>query len=191
MDAALAGSREGGPTFSLGNRLLRAIWIAVWTGFAAWTPSAFFAWRRFLLRCFGAQVAVTSRVYPGCRIWHPANLKMGEFACLGPRVRCYNIAIVELRAYALVSQGAHLCTGTHDIDDPAFQLKARPITIGENAWVAAESFVGPGVNIGDGAVLGARGVAFVHLEPWVVYSGNPARQLRSRRPIASSTCPTR
>ena len=56
----------------------------------------------------------------------------------------------------------------------------RPITIGEQAWVAAEAFVGPGVNVGCGAVLGARGVAVRNLEGWTVYAGNPARPVGKR-----------
>ncbi len=89
------------------------------------------------------------------------------------------MAPVALGAYALVSQGAHLCAGTHDIDDPHFQLRTAPITIGPKAWVAAGAFVGPGVMIGEGAVLGARAVAFTDLAPWMVYIGNPMRALRS------------
>jgi putative colanic acid biosynthesis acetyltransferase WcaF len=80
----------------------------------------------------------------------------------------------------MVSQGAHLCTGTHDIEDVHFQLESRAITIGARAWVAADAFVGPGVRIGDGAVLGARGCTFRNLEPWTVYIGNPAQPLRKR-----------
>jgi putative colanic acid biosynthesis acetyltransferase WcaF len=106
---------------------------------------------------------------------------MGAHSFLGPRVNCYSMAKITIGDYALVSQGAHLCTGTHDIDSPAFQLYARPITIAAKAWVAAEAFVGPGVTVGEGAVLGARGVAFNDLEPWTVYAGNPAHELRKRQ----------
>jgi hypothetical protein len=77
-------------------------------------------------------------------------------------------------------QGAHLCTGTHDVEDADFQLVTKPIVIGANAWIAAEAFVGPGVTVGEGAVLGARAVAFRHLDAWTVYAGNPARKLRRR-----------
>lgn len=80
-----------------------------------------------------------------------------------------------------MSQGVHLCAGTHDIDDENFQLYAEPITVAAHAWLAAEAFVGPGVTVGEGAVLGARGVAFTDLLPWTVYVGNPARELRKRR----------
>jgi putative colanic acid biosynthesis acetyltransferase WcaF len=85
-----------------------------------------------------------------------------------------------LGAYAVISQGAYLCAGTHDVDDPNFQLTTRPISIGERAWIAADAFVGPGVRVGEGAVLGARGVAFKDLEPWTIYAGNPALERRKR-----------
>jgi putative colanic acid biosynthesis acetyltransferase WcaF len=93
------------------------------------------------------------------------------------------MATVILRRYAVVSQGAHLCAGSHLIDDDQFQLVAKPIEISEYAWIAADAFVGPGVKIGEGAVLGARGVAFVDLSAWTVYLGNPALEKRSRRII--------
>jgi putative colanic acid biosynthesis acetyltransferase WcaF len=82
--------------------------------------------------------------------------------------------------YALVSQDAELCAGTHDIDDDYFQLVARPITLGRRSWIAAGAFVGPGVTVGDGAVLGARAVTVKSLAPLTVYAGNPARPLRAR-----------
>jgi putative colanic acid biosynthesis acetyltransferase WcaF len=85
-----------------------------------------------------------------------------------------------LEEFSTVSQGAHLCSGTHDIDDPHFQLITRPITIGKTAWIAADAFVGPGVTVGEGAVLGARAVAMRDLEAWMVYSGNPAQPIRRR-----------
>ena len=48
------------------------------------------------------------------------------------------------------------------------------------SWVAAEAFVGPGVTMGEGAVLGARAVAFSDLAPWTVYVGNPAKPIKTR-----------
>src|SRR5690606_13305541 len=94
---------------------------------------------------------------------------------------CYSMASIRIGADAVVSQRAHLCAGTHDVDDPHFQLKAMPIEIGAGAWVATEAFVGPGVVIGRGAVLGARGVTVKNLDSWGIYAGNPARFIRSRQ----------
>ena len=183
LDAATHRPADGGPSFGLGHRAYRAAWTVTWALLAAWTPPFLNPWRRALLRLFGARIAPTARIAASARIWYPANLEMGEQACLGPRVDCYAMARITLGAYALTSQGAHLCAGTHDVDDPNFQLKAAPIVLGARSWVAAEAFVGPGVTLGEGAVLGARGVAFGDMEPWTVYIGNPMHAVRKRRPI--------
>jgi putative colanic acid biosynthesis acetyltransferase WcaF len=180
LDAQKSRPIEGGPSFGLGHRLYRAVWAALWLLLAAWTPAPLHRWRVLLLRLFGADIAWTAHVYASARIWYPPNLVMREYSCLGPGANCYSIARVVIGPRAVVSQRAYLCTGSHDILDPAFQLVARPIAIGADAWVAAESFVGPGVTIGEGAVLGARAVAFQDLDAWTVYLGNPAAALRKR-----------
>lgn len=180
LDARTARSHQGGPSFPVSHRLYRAVWIVVWALFAAWTPPPLHRWRVFLLNLFGAQVHPSCHVYGSARVWYPKHLRMGRWARLGPRCNCYCIARIELGEGATASQDSTLCTGSHDISDPYFQLFAKPIAVGAQAWVAAEAFVGPGVTIGEGAVLGARGVAFTDLKPWTVYVGNPCRALRPR-----------
>lgn len=181
LDGLAARAWEGGPSFALSNRLHRLAWGIAWLLLARWTPPPMRGWRRWLLRRFGAQVAPTANVYGSARIWSPANLVIGDHAAIGPGAIVYSMARVTIGPHAIISQRAHLCAGTHDIEDAAFQLQARPITIGARAWIAAEAFVGPGVSIGEGAVLGARGCAMRDLAPWTVYGGNPAAVLRARR----------
>lgn len=176
-----AGPFLGAPSFTFGNRLWRTGWALAWLLLARWTPSPLHPWRALLLRLFGAKLGKGAVVYASVRIWDPRNLDMAERASLGPRVTCYNMARISVGSYAVVSQGAHLCAGSHRIDDASFQLIAKPIAIGPMAWVAADAFVGPGVTIGEGAVLGARGVATKDLPEWTVWAGNPARQLRLRQ----------
>nr|WP_199194856.1 putative colanic acid biosynthesis acetyltransferase [Phyllobacterium phragmitis] len=174
----------GGPTFALRHRLMRLVWSAAWLLLAAWTPSFMWRWRGLILRAFGAQIHRTAIVRGSARIWWPAHLCMGAHSSLGPGAICYNVAPVSLADFAIVSQRAHLCTGTHDINHPDFPLKSRPISVGMHGWIAAEAFVGPGVTVGEGAVLGARGVAFRDLDAWTVYAGNPARAVKTRRLIS-------
>jgi putative colanic acid biosynthesis acetyltransferase WcaF len=183
LDARASNPIAGGPSFSLKNRIIRLVWNFTWLLLASWTPPMMRSWRRFLLRLFGAKVAPTANVYSSARVWLPSNFEIGEYACIGPHVNVYSMAKITLEERALVSQGAHLCAGTHDIEDEHFQLKTRPITLGARAWIAAEAFVGPGVSVGEGAVLGARGCAFRNLEPWTVYAGNPAQVLRQRKRV--------
>src|SRR5690606_37686168 len=134
----------GGATFELRHRLARVAWSTCWLLFARWTPPQLQPLRRLVLRAFGADIHPTAMVRSSVKIWWPGNLKMGVRASMGPGAICYNVAPVTIEDFALVSQRAHLCTGTHDIDDPDFPLRARPISIGRSAWVAAEAFVGPG-----------------------------------------------
>ncbi len=185
LDASQANSREGGPSFSLSNRLFRALWNLTWALLASWTPPPFGKWRRFLLKLFGARMGVGCDVRGSARVWYPPHLEMADRSLLAERVNCYNMAPISLGERALVSQGAHLCAGSHDIRTRNFQLIAKPIHIGADVWIAAEAFVGPGVAIGEGSVLGARAVAFKSLEPWGVYAGNPA-QFTKRRVIVDT-----
>ncbi len=172
---------EGGATFTLNHRLLRLFWQLTWFSLAAWTPSFMWRWRAMILRAFGAQIHKTAIVRGSARIWWPRNLIMDAHSSLGPDVFCYNVAQVTLAPFAIVSQRAHLCTAGHNIDQHDFPLTATPIVIGPCAWIAAEAFVGPGVNVGEGAVLGARAVSFRDMEAWMVYAGNPAAPIRPRR----------
>ena len=179
-----AGTRHG-PSFSLGNRLTRVAWGLSWLLFARWTPPPLHGWRRWLLRAWGAEIGAGARIYASVRIWLPANLSIGAGSVLGPRVRCYNQGRVRIGTAVVVSQDASLCASTHDVVDPRFPLLLRPIAIEDHAWIAAEAFVGPGVQVGTGAVLGARGVAMRDLAAWTVFSGNPAQPLKQRpRPSA-------
>jgi putative colanic acid biosynthesis acetyltransferase WcaF len=106
---------------------------------------------------------------------------MGDHSSLANGVECYSVAPVTLGVHATVSQRSHICTATHDYNDPAFPLVSRPVSIGSHAWVAAEAFIGPGVTVGEGAVVGARAVAVKDVAPWAVVAGNPARLVKWRR----------
>ncbi|MEZ2144649.1 putative colanic acid biosynthesis acetyltransferase [Bradyrhizobium sp. DN5] len=180
LDASQNKPLEGGPSFSLGNRLFRVLWGVSWILLARWTPPPFHRWRRSVLIIFGAKIHKSARIHASVRIWYPPYLEVGEHATIGPRVNCYCQDRIRIGDRAIVSQGAHLCAGSHDISDRNFQLTTRPIVIEDWAWLAAECFIGPGVTVGEGAVLGARGVAFRNLQAWTVYAGNPAQKIKDR-----------
>ena len=105
---------------------------------------------------------------------------MGDYSVLGDAVDCYSVAPVAIGANSIVSQYSFLCAATHDPDRANFPLIARPIRIGERAWVAADAFIGPGVSIGDDAVVGARASVFKDVAAGAVVGGNPARVIRMR-----------
>lgn len=162
------------------NKAGRVLWGVVRVVLFRPTPRFMDGWRRFLLRCFGARIGKGARILSSARVWAPWNLEMGEFACLGEAVDCYCVDKVSIGAHATVSQYTFLCTASHDIADPHMRLITAPIAVGDQAWVAADVFVGPGVCIGQGCVVAARSSVFKDLPAWKVCAGTPARVVRDR-----------
>lgn len=171
---------DGKPSFSLKSRIIRTLFSTFWLLLARWTPAQMNQWRIFILRAFGARVHHSARIYSSARIWLPSNLTVGAKSALGPYTIVYNMAPITIGARVVISQGAHLCAGTHAYRDLNFQLIAKSIQIGDGAWIATEAFVGPGVTVGRDAVLGARAVATRSLDENTVYVGNPAKPLGKR-----------
>ncbi|MCK0195606.1 putative colanic acid biosynthesis acetyltransferase [Ancylobacter sp. 6x-1] len=162
-------------------RVKRLIWGGVYFLFFRPTPRfCLEKWRLFLLRAFGAKIGHGSRVAPSCTVWAPWNLTMGNYACLADGVDCYSIAPISLGDYSTVSQRSFLCSASHDpylLERPLF---AKPISIASHAWVCAEAFIGPGITVAEGAVVGARAVVVKNVEPWTIVAGNPARLIKKR-----------
>jgi len=163
------------------NRARRAVWSLVWILLFRPSPRPMHAWRRLLLRAFGARIARDAHPYPSARIWAPWNLEMGTGSCLADHVDCYSVAPIRLGARATVSQYSYLCGASHDYMDISHPLVSAPITIEENAWVAADVFIGPGVTVGAGAVVGARSTVTRNVAPWIVVAGSPPRTIKERR----------
>ena len=170
-----------GPSFSMRNRLARVAWGIVYALFFRPSPRPFHTWRRWLLTLFGARIAKGCHIYPGVRIWAPWNLTCGEECGVGDGAILYSQAQITLGRRVVISQGAHLCTGTHDYESEGFELFAKPITIGDHAWLAAECFVHPGVTVGEGAVVGARSVVTCDVPAWMVCAGHPCKPIKERK----------
>ncbi len=165
---------------SLRNKIGRALWNITWTLFYQPSPKMFHSWRRFLLRSFGARIGQGAFAYPSAKIWAPWNLEMRDHSCLGDNVDCYCVDQISIGARAVVSQYSFLCTATHDIESSGLALRTAPIVIGDGAWIAADVFVGPGVTIGEGAIVGARSSVFRNIAAWTVAHGSPAKAARKR-----------
>lgn len=172
------------------EQLGRVLWAFVWP-FFAFSPRPLWQWRRFILRVFGARVGTGAHIYPSVRIAIPWHLEIGEYAAIGDRVVLYSLGRIEIGKSATISQGAHLCAGTHDYRDPTLPLLKLPISIGQGAWICADAFVGPGVTVGNLAIVGARAVAMKNVPPSTIVAGNPARVICMRPAMAGvSTDPT-
>jgi putative colanic acid biosynthesis acetyltransferase WcaF len=174
----IAQNRRG-RKYTIGEMVRRVLWTAGQWLFQL-SPRPCFGWRRFMLRCFGASVGQHVHVYPSTRIYFPWNLTVGDWSAIGEDALIYNLGPVTIGRQATISHRAHLCAGTHDYRQPDLPLLKPPIVVGDQAWICADAFVGPGVSVGEGAVVGARAVAVADVAPWTVVAGNPARLIKKR-----------
>ena len=168
------------PAFSKKNRLARLLWNVVHLVLYRPSPRPLFAWRSMLLRCFGATLGPDCHFYPASRVWAPWNLECSSHVAVADDAEIYNPALMQFGSHCIISQGAYLCGATHDYNSAAFPLLAYRMNFGAYAWVCARAAVGPGVHVGEGAVLGMASVATHSLEPWTVYAGNPAVAVKVR-----------
>ena len=171
---------HAGASFSLKNRVMRLVWEVVATLFFNPSPRPFHRWRGFLLRIFGAKVGKRVHVYPGVKIWATWNLILADECGIAKGATLYSQGEISIGKRAVVSQGAHLVTGTHDHSSSGFPLITMPIHVGDHAWIAAEAFVHPGITIGKGCVIGARSVVTKNMPDWTICAGHPCKPIKAR-----------
>lgn len=166
--------------YSRWEQLRRVLWA-----FGAFairlSPRPCFAWRRMVLRMFGAKVGRDVHFYSSTRIYMPWNVEIGDWAALGEDVFIYSLGKVYIGQGASLGYRAHVCAGTHDFSDPTLPLLKPPVVIEDRAWIGTEAFIGPGSTVGMGAIVGARAVVVKDVPPLHIVAGNPARQIGTRR----------
>lgn len=164
------------------HQLLRFLWSITWLLLVRPLPrSVGNPWKLFLLRLFGAQLHSTAKVYSSVKIYAPWNLQMHEFSCLAPEVDCYNVNKVIIGAHSTVSQKTYLCAASHDITKADYPLITAPIILEDQVWVGADAYIGMGVTLRQGSVIGARASVYKDVDSWVVVGGNPAKFLNKRQ----------
>jgi putative colanic acid biosynthesis acetyltransferase WcaF len=140
-----------------------------------------YAWRRFLLKLFGAKVGKDVRIRQSVRVTYPWKVSIGERSWIGDNVELYSLGDIKVGSDVVISQRSYLCAATHDYQRTSFDMVEGPIVVEDQAWVAADVFVGPGVNIARGALIGARSSVFDDMPEGMVCVGSPAKPVRPRR----------
>jgi putative colanic acid biosynthesis acetyltransferase WcaF len=171
--------------YSRHEKIARLLWAVVQATLFRLSFATWYGWRNALLRLFHARIHPSCRFRRTVRVECPWNLAAGANSSAGDGAILYCLGQVTLGQRVTISQHAHICAGSHDYLRTDMPLLRPPITIGDDVWIAADAFVGPNVTIGNGAILGARGVALKNLDAWMIYAGNPARPIKPRTPLSS------
>lgn len=166
-------------SWSVKEALKIRIWRIVWLLFISWTPKKLNNWRLFLLRLFGAKLEKVF-IFSSAKIYIPWQLEMKKGACLGPYSEVYNLGPVYFGEYSVLSQYAYVCNGTHDLSTLRLPLMVGRITIGAHVFIGAKALILPGIEIGEGAVVGAGSVVTKDIDAWTVVGGNPIQFIKKR-----------
>ncbi len=96
----------------------------------------------------------------------------------------------SMDSFSGLSGGVRIYTGNEDysgecLTNPTvpfpYRLPIRSfVHIKKHSIIGANAVILPGVTIGEGAVVGANSLVKKDCKPWIIYAGNPAKELRSR-----------
>lgn len=162
------------------EKLRRLLWAIVYRFVFRFTFHNWYPLRAAIVRGFGGKLGRNVRFRRTARIEIPWNLDIADDVSIGDEVILYSLGPISIGARTSISQYAHVCAGTHDYTRSDYPLVRPPISIGSDCWIAADAFIGPGVRVGDGAVVGARSVVIKDVPSWMVVAGNPAKPIKQR-----------
>jgi putative colanic acid biosynthesis acetyltransferase WcaF len=156
------------------------IWWILQDTLFRWSPQAFYPWRNFLLRIFGAKIGKAVKFRSTVRVTYPWKLTVGDDVWIGDDCVFYNLGEIVIGSSVAIAHNVYFCTGLHDYTKIAFPIKQEPIHVEDEVWLPNDIFIGPGVTIGRGTVVGARSTVLRDLPPGMICYGYPAKAVRPR-----------
>lgn len=77
-----------------------------------------------------------------------------------------------------IAPGVKIISSNHDINDLKKHVSTHPIVLNADVWIGANAVILPGVEIGEGTVIGAGSVVTKNIPSHVVACGNPAKVIK-------------
>lgn len=143
-----------------------------------------YAFRRFLVkrlfRSCGKDVIVKQHAHFGLG----ATLRVGDRAQIGMNSRIDRD--VTIGDDVVMGPDVVIMTASHAFEDPTVPVnqqgaaERKPVCIGRDVWIGTRVIILPGVEIGEGCVIGAGSVVTRSIPAFSVAAGNPARVVRKR-----------
>lgn len=141
--------------------------------------------KALFLRLAGAKIGRRVVFYPGVSIAPGRNLVIGDDVDLSLDVVILSSGGVTIGDRSLIGFRSQILAGNHAIPDSHERIfdapaELKPITIGQDVWIGANSLILAGVTIGEGAVVAGGSVVTKSVDPFTIVGGNPARLIRKR-----------
>ena len=116
------------------------------------------------------------------------NVKIGHRVSIAAFVHIWGQGGVEIGDDTLIASHVAITSLTHDTIAPLFSesLISKPVIIGRNVWIGSHATILPGIQIGDGAIIGAGAVVTKDVPENTIVVGVPAKVIKNRFPTGVS-----
>lgn len=166
--------------FTTKIKIKLALWLLVQSTLFRFSPHKLNKFRIWLLNVFGADIQDTCFVHSKAMIYMPWNLIMGNRSSIDFDVLIYSLDQVIIGDFVSISYKVNLNTGSHDHSDPHFKLITQPVIIESGSFIGTESYIAPGVTIGQMTVIGARSVVTKNMPSDMICFGHPCKSYKKR-----------
>jgi acetyltransferase-like isoleucine patch superfamily enzyme len=142
--------------------------------------------RRRVLSGYFKSVGDNFLILPGVHFRGSQNLSVGDNVGIGLNNVIQASGGVAIGNNVLLGPGVHIWSMNHRFEDYETPVRVqgydhKPVTIEDDVWIGAMSFIMPGAHIGKGSVISAGSVLGAkYVEPYSLMAGNPARRIGSR-----------
>lgn len=127
----------------------------------------------------GKEVDKSFRLFPPFYTDCGKNTTIGKNVFINSCCRFQDQGGIYIGDDVLIGHNTTIATLNHDINpNERANLTPSPVKIGNKVWIGADCTILPGVEIGDGAVIGAGSVVTKNIPSNVVAAGNPAKIIK-------------
>ncbi|MFW8600779.1 acyltransferase [Desulfobacterota bacterium M19] len=127
------------------------------------------------------------KILSGARFRSPENLSIGDNSCIGNDNFIQALGGVTIGHDTSLAPSVKIWSVNHNYKNRnkligEQGLTKRNVVVGNDVWIASNTFILPGVNLPDGIVVGAGSLVTVKkYQPYSVIAGNPARMIGRRK----------
>lgn len=115
-------------------------------------------------------------------ITSPEQVEIGNNVSFAAYVHIWGAGSVKIGNRVMIGSHTAITSITHDYEEDIMYDKSlfKPVIIGNDIWIGSHAVIMPGINIGDGAVIGAGSIVTKDVEPFTIVVGVPAKFLKKR-----------
>jgi len=120
--------------------------------------------------------------------YYKGDFSIGDGTWIGQQCFLHSAGSIKIGKNVGIGPGVKIITSIHHesgIEIPILNspLEFKGVFIDDDSDIGIGSIILPGVTIGKGAIVGAGAVVTKNVAPYDVVAGNPAKTIRSRRPL--------